>query len=192
MNVLKSPGLWIFVAGLEMLFLTHMAEMLYPGYSVSDDVISKLGVGPTASKVMFTTGVIVFGLLSLVCAGLLHERNKRSWIWLLLSLSGVGAVGVGAFNMDSFSEVHAVFAVLAFLFGNLAVLYSYKLVRPPLSYSFALLGLIGLAALALMGSRTYLGLGYGGMERMVFYPAMFWAIAFGAILLADDARTVPA
>lgn len=180
------------LAGLEMLFLTHMAEMLYPGYSVSDDVISKLGVGPTASKVLFTTGVIVFGLLSLVCAALLRERNKRSWIWLLLSLSGAGAIGVGVFNMDSFSGAHAVSAVMAFLFGNLAVLYSFKLVRAPLSYSFAMLGLIGLAALVLMGTGTYLGLGYGGMERMIFYPAMFWAIAFGAVLLADDARTVPA
>jgi hypothetical membrane protein len=192
MNVLKSPGLWIFAAGLEMLFLTHMAEMLYPGYSVSDDVISKLGVGPTASKVLFTTGVIAFGLMSLVGAALIRGRDKRSWIWLLLSLSGVGAIGVGAFDMDSFSTVHAVSAVFAFLFGNLAVAYSYKLVPVPLSYSFGLLGLIGLAALVLMGTNTYLGLGYGGIERMIFYPAMFWAVAFGAVLLSDDARKAPA
>jgi hypothetical membrane protein len=159
---------------------------------VSDDVISALGVGPAAPKALFTTGVIMFGLMSLVCAALLRERDKSSRIWLLLSLSGVGAIGVGAFNMDSFSEVHALFAILAFLFGNLAVIYSYKLAPPPLSYLFALLGLIGLAALVLTGTETYLGLGRGGMERMIFYPAMFWAIAFGAILLSDDSKRVPA
>jgi hypothetical protein len=26
------------------------------------------------------------------------------------------------------------------------------------------------------------------MERMIFYPAMFWAIGFGAYLLAEEER----
>jgi hypothetical membrane protein len=75
---------------------------------------------------------------------------------------------------------------MAFFFGNLAVIYSSKMVRPPLSYLFILLGLIGLSALALFGGSIYLGLGAGGMERMIFYPAMFWAIGFGAYLLAEE------
>jgi hypothetical membrane protein len=84
--------------------------------------------------------------------------------------------------------VHALFALLAFLFGNLAVIYSSKMVRPPMSYLFILLGLIGLSALALFAGNTYAGLGAGGMERMIFYPAMFWAIGFGAYLLAEENR----
>ena len=76
----------------------------------------------------------------------------------------------------------------AFFFGNVAVLYSYKMVRPPLSYLFALLGLIGLSALALFGGDAYLGLGAGGMERMILYPAMFWALGFGAYLIGEEDR----
>jgi len=49
-----------------------------------------------------------------------------------------------------------------------------------------LLGLIGLLALILLGGNTYLGLGAGGMERMIFYPAMFWALGFGAYMLAEE------
>jgi hypothetical protein len=42
--------------------------------------------------------------------------------------------------------------------------------------------------LALFAGNTFLGLGAGGMERMIFYPAMFWAIGFGAYLLAEENR----
>ena len=48
---LRSPGLWLFLAGLEMLFLVHLAEFVYPGYSVSEDYLSELGVGPAAGRI---------------------------------------------------------------------------------------------------------------------------------------------
>jgi len=185
---LRSPGLWLLVGGLEMLFMAHLAEFLYSGYSTSQNYISDLGVGPTPSRWIFTAAIILFGLMALLTAALLRERFRKSLIWPLLSLSGIGAIGVGVFNEDYISAVHALFALLAFLFGNLAVIYSCKMVRSPLSYLFILLGLIGLSALVLLGSSTYLGLGAGGMERMIFYPAMFWALGFGAYLLAEESK----
>jgi len=105
-----------------------------------------------------------------------------------LGISGIGAIGVGVFNMDYIPLVHRASALFAFLFGNLAALYSYRLVRPPLSYVFALLGLTGISALALYGGKIYLGLGVGGMERLILYPAIFWAIGFGSYLAADAKR----
>ena len=171
-----------------MLFMVHLAEFLYSGYSTSQNYISDLGVGPTPSRWIFTAAIILFGLMALLTAALLRERFRKSLIWPLLSLSGIGAIGVGVFNEDYISAVHALFALLAFLFGNLAVIYSCKMVRSPLSYLFILLGLIGLSALVLLGSSTYLGLGAGGMERMIFYPAMFWALGFGAYLLAEESK----
>jgi hypothetical membrane protein len=185
---LRSPGFWLLIGGLEMLFMVHLAEFLYPGYSTSQNYISDLGVGPTSSRLIFTGAIIVFGLMALVTAALLRLRPRKSLIWLFLALSGIGAIGVGVFNEDYIPEVHALFALLAFLFGNLAVIYSSKMVRPPMSYLFILLGLIGLSALALFAGNTYAGLGAGGMERMIFYPAMFWAIGFGAYLLAEEER----
>jgi len=185
---LRSPGLWLLVGGLEMLFMAHLAEFLYSGYSTSQNYISDLGVGPTPSRWIFTAAIILFGLMALLTAALLRERFRKSLIWPLLSLSGIGAIGVGVFNEDYIPAVHALFALLAFLFGNLAVIYSCKMVRSPLSYLFILLGLIGLSALVLLGSSTYLGLGAGGMERMIFYPAMFWALGFGAYLLAEESK----
>lgn len=181
---LRSPGLWLFIGGLEILFLVHLAEALYPGYSVSDNYISDLGIGPMPSSGIFAAAVILFGVMAMMAAYLLNAEDKASRFWLLLMLAGIGAVGVGVFNLDINQTVHGVSAFLAFFFGNLAALLSYRKVRAPASYLFALLGLIGLGALALFGTDTFLGLGAGGMERMVFYPAMFWVLGFGAYLMA--------
>jgi len=185
---LRSPGLWLLVGGLEMLFMVHLAEFLAPEYSTSQNYISDLGIGPMTSRVIFTGAIIIFGLMALVAAALLRPRPGKSLVWMFLALSGIGAIGVGVFNEDYIPEVHALFAILAFLFGNSAAIYSSKMVRPPMSYLFILLGLIGLSALALLAGSTYLGLGAGGMERMVFYPAMFWAIGCGAYLFAEENR----
>lgn len=185
MGILRSPGLLLLMGGTEILFLIHLSEFLYPGYSVSDDYISDLGIGPVASSALFTAAVILFGLLAILAALQLRQRDKRSLFWVFMALSGIGAVGVGVFN-ENYPFVHRPSAFLAFFFGNLAALYSYKLARPPLSLLFALLGLIGISALALYGAGVYLGLGIGGMERMILYPAMFWAIGFGAYLSAEE------
>ncbi len=182
MVAVRSPGLWLMSGALLMLFSVHMAEFLYEGYSVSQNYISDLGVGPMPSRAIFTGGVIVFGLVALVSAASLKRSLSGSWIWFLMAVSAIGAVGVGIFNENSIPGVHAAFAVVAFAFGNLAVVYSYRLVRPPFSYVFVLLGAIGFAALAFMAGKVYLGIGPGGMERMIFYPAMFWLIGFGAYL----------
>ncbi len=138
------------------------------------------------SSAIFAAAVILFGLMALVAASLLRAEDPKSRFWLILLLAGIGAIGVGAVNMQLNRPVHGASAVLAFFFGNLAAILSFRLVRPPLSYLFVLLGLIGLSALALFGADIYLGLGVGGMERMIFYPAMFWVLGFGAYLLANE------
>ena len=185
MTITRSPGLWLLVGGLEVLFLIHLAEFLYPGYSVSENYISDLGVGPMPSSAVFAVALVLFGLMALVAATLLRQENKNSKIWLLIALFGIGAIGVGVFNSD-YPLLHLPSAALILLFGNFAALDSYKMARPPLSYAFAILGLIGLSALALFGGSIYLGLGVGGMERMIFYPTIFWIIVFGAYLSAEN------
>lgn len=183
---LRSPGLLLFIGGLEALFLIHLAEFLYPGYSVSEDYISELGVGPTGPRIVFTIALVAFGLLVLMAAWQLREKDRASKLWLLLMVSAIGAIGVGVFDMDNFNALHGLSALLAFLFGNLAAVYSSKMARPPASHLFVVLGVLGLASLALLGGEVDLGLGLGGIERMVFYPAMFWLISFGTYLMAEE------
>lgn len=188
MAVLRSPGVWILFGGLEALFLIHLAEFLYPGYSVAENYVSDLGVGPMPASAIFAVSVVLFGAFAILAAALLRRDDSKSLLWVFLALSGIGAIGVGVFDFNH-PLVHRPSALLAFLFGNLAAVYSYKVVRPPLSLFFVALGSIGLLALALFGAEAYLGLGVGGMERMILYPTMFWAVGFGAHLLAEESRT---
>lgn len=182
-----NTGTIIMVACVQLLLLVHIAEFLYPGYSVSLNYISDLGVGPSPSKEIFTLGILTFGLLILLAASRLYGR-RDSHLWLFFTLSGIGAVGVAVFNEDT-GIPHVIFAILAFLLGNLAAVYAFTITKPMFSYFSLFLGLMGLAALVLLGMGVYLGLGPGGMERMVFYAGIFWALAYGARIQAlGDAK----
>jgi len=70
---------------------------------------------------------------------------------------------------------------------------SYKLKRSPFSYVAVLLGIVTLSALALFISEIYLGLGKGGMERMIVYPALLWGVGFsGYSIAASEHKTTTA
>ena len=184
---LLGTGTIIVAATIQLIFLVNIAEFLYPGYSVSQNYISDLGVGPSPSKEIFTLGLLIFGLLVLLASSKLYA-DKKSYLWLFFALSGIGALGVAVFNEDT-GWPHVLFSLLAFLFGNLAAVYTFTKTKPMFSYISLFLGLLGLAALILLGTGTFLGLGPGGMERIVFYSGILWALAFGARLLAfEDAK----
>jgi hypothetical membrane protein len=179
----KSPGFALLLGALELLFLDKLAEILYPGYSVSQNVISDLGVGPEPSRWIFTGGLIVFGVLVLFSAYL--RGSPRSIVTILFVLSGAGAIGVAIFN-ENLRGVHLLFAGLAFGMGCLTAIISSRTVKAPLSIVFLTLGIIGLIALVLQSTKTFLGLGVGGMERMIFYPSLLWALAYGVYLVSIE------
>jgi hypothetical membrane protein len=197
---LTNPGFWLFLAGLEILLLFHIAEFVYPGYSVSKNYISDLGVGPQPSRAIFTIAVILFGVLALVAAFYMHDRDPSSYLWVLIVIAAIGSIGVGLFNersvmVNGIPVVHYISAILAFGFGNIAAIYSYSVVAAPFSYICVALGVVGFGALVYVGLLPMLTkrrskeprLGIGGVERMTFYPAMFWLLGFGAYLMASAA-----
>jgi multisubunit Na+/H+ antiporter MnhC subunit len=49
-----------------------------------------------------------------------------------------------------------------------------------------ILGAASLVSLALFGSGIYLGLGKGGMERMIAYPVLLGAISLGGYFIGDS------
>lgn len=180
-------GLCFFVGSAAYLLLTLVAETAYPDYSTSTNFISDLGVGPTAG--VWTAALAAVGLLGLVGTYLLYRSEHLRVLPLLLGLAAVGALGVAAVN-ENMGPMHGVFAFMAFLFGGLAAIFSYPLVKPPLRYAFPVLGVVGLAAQALFASHAYLGLGVGGMERMIALPVVLFEMSFGAYLAAPGQPAV--
>jgi hypothetical membrane protein len=176
----KIAGLLLFIAGVVGVLGIIVAEALYPGYSTSQNYISDLGVGPSAT--IFNTSLMVLGLLTLASSYFIQKTFKTALFTIPLAITGIGAIGVGIFTED-FQTIHFIFSLITFLFAGITSIISYKLGKPPLSYLSIILGGFTLLALVLFGSGTYMGLGKGGMERLIAYPALLWSTGFGGHLV---------
>ncbi len=178
-NDKRMAGSLLFIGGVQFLMMMIVAEALYPSYSVSENWISDLGVGDTS--LLFNSSVFFLGVMGLVAAFFIRRTSSFKSFFIVLTMASVGITGVGLFSED-FGIIHSVFSLMTFLFGGFAAILSYKLQKPPFSYLSVLLGAVTLFALTLTLSGVYLGLGKGGMERMIAYPALLWAIGFGGYL----------
>ena len=175
-------GILIFIGTAWFLIGIIVSEALYPGYKVTQ-MISDLGVGSTAP--IFNSAIFGFGLLLIAAAYLLHTRRINRGFLFLLALTGVGAAGVGIFP-ETVVIPHAISAITVFICGGLCAIFAYRIFTGPWSWISPVLGIITLVATVLLGAKCYLGLGAGGMERMIAYPLILWAIGTGAFLMAPE------
>ncbi len=192
MNNRMMAGTFIFVGAVQFIIGMVLAEIFYPGYSVSGNYISDLGATcngtctiyqPTAS--IFNTSVIILGILILLSSYFIWNEFQNIIISILIALSGLGAMGIGLFP-ETAGSLHLVVSFIAFFFGALSAIAASKLAKIPFTYFSVILGIASLAALALFGLKFYLGLGPGGMERMIAYTVLLWAIGFGGYLLSPE------
>jgi hypothetical membrane protein len=176
----KVAGGLLFVGGVQFVVGMFVAEALYPEYSISQNFISDLGVGSAAF--IFNSSVILLGLMVIVSAYFIERAFRTHMVAVLFGLSGAGAIGVGVFP-ENFELIHLGVSFVAFLFGGLSAIAAYKLEKTPLSHFSVIMGVISLSALALFLTETFLGLGQGGMERMIVYPILLWVTGFGGYLM---------
>jgi len=185
----KVAGALFFIAVTQFVLGLMVSEALYSGYSISDNYISDLGVGP--SSMIFNSSVFLLGLLLIIGTYFLQRAFKAfEALKVLLVLTAIGAMGVGIFTED-FPAIHSVVSLIAFLFGGLSAIFSvicsyvhkFELVKMPFSAISVILGLMSLGALVLLVAGMDLGLGVGGMERMIVYPLLMWGAGFGGHLI---------
>ncbi len=186
-----KAGLALFIGAVQFGIGMILAEIYFPGYNVSTNYVSDLGAycpnggtctiyQPTSN--IFNGSIILLGLLILVAAYFI----QKSFAWKpatgLIALAGIGALGVGLFP-ETTGIWHSIFSLIVFLFAGLSAIITFWLQKPPLSYLSIILGAVTLVALFLYVGSIYLGLGAGGMERMVVYPVLLWAVGFGGHLM---------
>jgi len=192
----RVAGMLFFIAATEFVLGFSISEALYPGYSVSANYISDLGVGP--SSVIFNSSVFLLGLLLLIGTYFLRPVSNFKTVNMLLLLTGLGAMGIGIFTKD-FRTAHGVVVSMTFFFAGLSAISLFKVLKMPSSLISMILGTMALGALVLFssgmitsGSLTsdiaydsnfYMGLGPGGMEHMIVYPALMWLAGFSWHLL---------
>ena len=177
----KVAGVFFFIAASQFVLGLIVAEALYPGYSISTNYISDLGVGP--SSMVFNVSIFILGLLSIIGVYFLYQAYSLKAIIILFTIAAVAAMGVGIFTENNLS-MHTIVSVLVFLFSGLSAISSYKITKYPFNIIVILLGLTSLLAMILFMGNIYLGLGVGGMERMIVYPILIWMMGFGSFLMA--------
>jgi hypothetical membrane protein len=190
---LRRAGILMFAGAAQFFIFLVVAESLYPNYDVSSQPISDLGatchsgncVIPPSSAV-FDSTVLLLGALVFIGAFFIYISRSRL-IGGLAALSAWGVMGVAIFP-ETTGTLHLVVSFIAFFFGGIAAIASYRMLKRPLSYFAIVLGITGLAALVLYASGTYLGIGEGGMERLVAYPELIWLLGFGAHLMGHVER----
>jgi len=188
---LKRAGTLVFVGVAQFLFFFALAEIYYPGYDVSTQTISDLGatcnggvcVFVQPSSDIFNASVFLMGIALLLTAYYIWKGSGSRALSLFEFLAGIGAMGVGTFN-ESYGGAHVFFSALTFFSGGIQALLVFKVAKPPFAYFSAVTGIVTLASLVLYGTHTYLGLGQGGMERMIAYPVLFGGLALGGYLMA--------
>ena len=175
----------VMAEGLHLGFMIRNTDEWVP-YSSKIHYISELGVGSTA--VLFNSSLFLLGLMLVVASYYLQRAFKSRPSSVLLTITGIGAIGVAIFP-TTIQPTHGIFQAFAFIAMILSAIMSYRLQKSPLSYASIILG--GISSIALIvfypylglavgDTVTYLGLGKGAMERLVIYPILIWLICFGS------------
>lgn len=189
----SKAGVAIFVGAVQFSIGLILAEIYYPNYNVSTNYVSDLGANCTPSpclmnqptSTIFNSSIVLLGLTILVGAFFLQRAFHWKPATALIAIAGVGALGVGLFP-ETTGVWHGIFSLIVFLFAGLSAVVTARFQKKPMFYFSILLGFVTLGALFLYVGSIYLGLGPGGMERMIVYPALLWSLAFGGHLMAMD------
>ncbi len=181
-----------------------VAAAWQPPYSWLQNAISDLGntaCGPYGDRFvcsplhpLMNVSFLVLGITMIIGSMLIYHEFRRSPQsaigFSFMALAGFGTALVGLFPENTVSSLHILGAALPFLTGNIALLiFGGVLNMPqPLRFYTILSGVVALVALSLFLTHTYLGLGQGGMERVLAYPQTIWLIVFGLYMSRDRYR----
>jgi hypothetical membrane protein len=132
---------------------------------------------------------IVLGVAMTAGSILISRQSAReraaTMAFAAMATSGIGVIIVGIFPENSVPAFHGLGTLIAFTIGNAALITMAAAALLPTTlrvYSF-LSGALALLALVIYSTGHYLGLGEGGMERVVAYPQVVWLIVIGLFLL---------
>lgn len=190
----KRAGTLLVVGGIQFVIALILAEAVYPGYSIAHNYISDLGEWGKPSAAIFNLSIMIFGISIIVASVFIKRYFHLRKMAYLYTIAGAGSLGVGIFPENTFvvsgvPVLHSISALLAFVVGGIAAIVTYKITKSPFRYISAFLGAFSLIAFVVfLATRdaSALGIGAGGLERMVAYPTILGLIGFGGYLLGNQ------
>jgi hypothetical membrane protein len=192
-------GPLLFISGIQYFLIQIIVGSRFsPTYSLAHNTISDLGNTscglfndrPICSPLhsLMNVSFLVLGLFMIVGSMLsCHQSEKSpgsSVGFSLFAIGGFGVVLVGLFPENTVSAFHGIGAALPFLVGNIGIVilgYSLNIPKPLRLYTL-LSGVIVFIALGVYATGHYVGIGEGGIERVVAYPQTIWMIVIGTYL----------
>ena len=189
----RIAGLAFVALAAQFMTVMMLAAAMVPNYNFNTAAISDLGVF-SETALLFNASLVVVGLLNLVGGYYLYRGHGRRGLLAVFGLAGVGAIGAGLVPLGT-SDLHSLFALLAFVFFNVEALAMATRVTGAMRVLSVVAGVVGLAFVVVMiigdsGTTAIFGpIGHGGAERMIVYPVMVWLIAFGGYLLGASETT---
>ncbi|MGB9977725.1 DUF998 domain-containing protein [Methanobacterium sp.] len=184
----KIAGLLLVISGIQFMLLVSVAETLYPAYNTAKYDLSSLADLPIhePSATIFNITVFVAGLFVIIASYLIYKQYQGRIFPVFLSLLGIGAMGVGIFPGYT-GSAHVIFAMTSFIFGSLALLTSFTILKDSLlKYVLIVLGAIAfldiLLVIILQEANPFMAFGIGGTERLIVYPVILGVIALGGYL----------
>jgi len=176
----KYAGILMIAAAVEIVISVLVAQHAYPNYSLMNNYISDLGVGSTSAT--FNTAIQLFGILLIITSLLLWKRHRYAAIGF--ALVGLGGIGVGTFP-ETTGLAHIISAMVTFSTVMLLAMGFSRLFKGYMSYYSVVAGTVGLIVLVLFmlslatGTSITFGLGKGGVEEILFYDELLWALITG-------------
>ncbi len=180
-----------FIAGMIVVQLAWDAHAGNPTYSLTQNYISDLGGASSPWAYVFDASVILLGVCAILGVLLVWSafdaRGSRGVGLGFVLIAGIGAIGVGVFPETTpvlNGGMHGIVSDIAFVGAGIGLTVTSFAMREGahwrLSRPFTLVcGIVTLAAIVLFTMDLYLGLGPGGMERVIVAPILLWAIVEG-------------
>ena len=191
---LVGPTFWIASAQYYLVqIIVGLAWSI--GYSLRFNTISDLGntaCGLYSGRYvcsplhdLMNLSFLVLGTTMIIGSTLIYQEFKETkgsrLGFSFMAVAGIGTLLVGSFPENTISSLHLLGAFLPFLIGNIGLVVLGTVLELPrwLKLYTIVSGVVALIGLALFSTHIYLGLGIGGMERVVAYPQTMWLIIFG-------------
>jgi hypothetical membrane protein len=181
-------------------------------FSLADNFISDLGnttCGVYAGSGLYVcspwyaamnASFMLQGIIIGVGAWLARPALARGWagagLGILLWITAVGMVGVGAFPENVNNRAHVLSAGVQFITGNTAMVVFGCATRRSARWGVfsgvsIWLGVVGLIATGVFAQGYGLGLGVGGLERVAAYTLPLWLIVTGVLLVRPPVVLAP-
>ncbi|MHA2374258.1 MAG: DUF998 domain-containing protein, partial [Candidatus Thorarchaeota archaeon] len=173
----------------QYLIVILLLALVEPGYSISTNYISELGIGSNA--LIFTLTMVIWGVSAFFAAIILYRVSSTEPIFparlfaILIMVAGIGVTGSGLVPMYSTPGIplHFTLTNIGSFSALIAIFVAYKLVNPPFSYVQIIFAALGVLATILLLTGTDMGLGLGGMERLSVYIFIVWLLSFSTYLM---------